>query len=120
MMATYSTRNTQMKKITIASLLLVANAHAMTGALIDEKVPNWQCHANIQFKNDVSREYDLNTKNIMFNATRSGDIWVLKGRAHSTGGKLLMKVNQTNMKGGIVYFTPQGERFGLGTIQCQK
>lgn len=109
-----------MKKLILAIAITTSSTQvvAMTGAQINENVPNWVCNTEITFANGQERTYQLNTKNIMHNASRSGDMWMLKGKADSTGGKLYMYIYATNGKGTINYYTPDGEEFGKGTAQC--
>ena len=54
----------------------------------------------------------------MYDASRSGDMWKLKGKADSTGGILVMHINVSNGKGTIKYYAPNGTEFGNGKAQC--
>lgn len=64
------------------------------------------------------RTYQLNTQNIVHNASRSGDMCTLKGKVDSTGGRISMYINATNGKGTIKYYNPSGTEFGKGNARC--
>lgn len=102
----------------IAIAISSPSVFAMTGAIVDEPIPNWTCNTELTFGNGQERTYQLNTKNIMHNASRSGDMWTLKGKADSTGSNLSMYINATNGKGTIKYFAPNGTEYGNGKAQC--
>lgn len=109
-----------MKKIILTIAITTCSTHvvAMTGAQIDEPVPNWTCNTHITFANGEGRTYQLNTRNVVHNASRSADMWTLKGKADSTGGRISMYINATYGKGTIKYYTPSGTEFGKGNVRC--
>jgi hypothetical protein len=117
--STEATRDKEMKKVLAIALLVSSHsAFAMFGNPISEKVPNWLCSADITFNNGESRSYQLNTKNIMKTAQRVDHEWEMVGKADSTQGKLVMKVYDLNMRGEIIYYTPDGNKFGNGKVKC--
>ena len=107
-----------MKKLLLSLILVSSSSFAVTGAIVNQDVPNWTCNTEIKFGNGETRQYPLNTKNIIYSASRSGEMMYLDGKADSTGGKIKMYINTTNGKGTIQYYAPNGTEFGKGTAQC--
>ncbi len=111
----------KIKTIILAAILASTStsAFAMFGNPIEEKVPHWDCSTSITFKNGETRSYELNTHNIMSTAVRVDHQWTLNGKADSTGGKLLAKIYDLNGRGEIIYYTPNGDEFGRGSLECK-
>lgn len=108
-----------MRKLLITLLVLSSPVLAVTGASVNQDVPNWTCNTEIKFGNGETRQYPMNTKNIIYSASRTGEMMYLNGKADSTGGKIKMYINTTNGKGTIQYYAPDGTEFGKGTAQCK-